>query len=101
MLSTNHQLDCIVLLWIHRCLPKQINLIPRSIVSAPIDDDEDSPVEEMSPVKAKKPLRRASKAKEKEPPKYWTTTKEITLYEAWCDVSENSERGNNMKMKGF
>ncbi|GJW17361.1 hypothetical protein Tco_0024797 [Tanacetum coccineum] len=79
MLFTNHQLDCIVLLWIHRCLPKQINIIPRSIVSAPIDDDEDSPVEEMSPVKAKKPSRRASKAKEKEPPKYWTTTKEITL----------------------
>nr|GEX95015.1 hypothetical protein [Tanacetum cinerariifolium] len=36
--------------------------------SAPVDDD-DSPVEKISPVKAKRPLRRASKAKEKEPPK--------------------------------
>ncbi|GKC45367.1 hypothetical protein Tco_1063089 [Tanacetum coccineum] len=32
--------------------------------SAPVeDDDDDSPVEEMSPVKAKKPSKRASKAK--------------------------------------
>ncbi|GKC27643.1 hypothetical protein Tco_1034937, partial [Tanacetum coccineum] len=42
--------------------------------SAPVDDDDSSPIEEMSPVKAKKPLRRALKAKkndakEKEPPK--------------------------------
>ncbi|GJZ69337.1 hypothetical protein Tco_0632887 [Tanacetum coccineum] len=42
--------------------------------SAPIDDDDDSPVEEMSPVKAKKPSRRVLKAKKndakkKEPPK--------------------------------
>ncbi|GKB06209.1 hypothetical protein Tco_0834442 [Tanacetum coccineum] len=51
--------------------------------SAPVDDDDDSsPVKEMSPVKAKKPSKRASKAKkndtkEKEPPKDWTTTEEI------------------------
>nr|GEV21128.1 hypothetical protein [Tanacetum cinerariifolium] len=68
--------------------------------SAPVDDD-DSPVEEMSPVKPKKPSRRASKANEKEPPKDWTTMEEIALCEAWCDVSENSERGNSMKTKGF
>ncbi|GKC12060.1 hypothetical protein Tco_1008842 [Tanacetum coccineum] len=42
--------------------------------SAPVDDDDDSPVEEMSPIKAKKTSRRASKAKkndaqEKELPK--------------------------------
>nr|GEW75243.1 hypothetical protein [Tanacetum cinerariifolium] len=42
--------------------------------SAPVEDDDDSPVEEMSPVKAKKPSKCASKAKkndtkEKEPPK--------------------------------
>ncbi|GKC37702.1 hypothetical protein Tco_1050086 [Tanacetum coccineum] len=36
--------------------------------SSPVDND-DSPIEEMSPVIAKKPSRRASKAKEKEPPK--------------------------------
>nr|GEZ19962.1 hypothetical protein [Tanacetum cinerariifolium]GEZ33260.1 hypothetical protein [Tanacetum cinerariifolium]GEZ35619.1 hypothetical protein [Tanacetum cinerariifolium] len=67
--------------------------------SAPGDDDY--PVEEMSPVKAKKPSRRASKAKEKEPPKDWTTAEEIALCEAWCNVLENSERGNSMKTKGF
>ncbi|GKA56079.1 hypothetical protein Tco_0755151 [Tanacetum coccineum] len=45
-------------------------------------DDDDSPVEEMSPVIAKKPSRRASKAKEKEPPKDWTTAEEIALCQA-------------------
>ncbi|GKC92027.1 hypothetical protein Tco_1157469 [Tanacetum coccineum] len=55
--------------------------------SAPVDDDEedDSPVEEMSPVKPKKPSRRVSKAKKndtKEPPRDWTTEEEI----AWCQA---------------
>ncbi|GKB32517.1 hypothetical protein Tco_0871918 [Tanacetum coccineum] len=73
--------------------------------SAPVDDD-DSHIEEMSPVKAKKPSKCASKSKkndtrEKEPPKDWTKAKEIALCQAWCDVSENSEKGNNMKAKGF
>nr|GEY46906.1 hypothetical protein [Tanacetum cinerariifolium] len=47
--------------------------------SAPVDDD--SPVEEMSTVKARKPSKRASKAKTndtKEPPKEWTMAEEIT-----------------------
>ncbi|GJR04437.1 hypothetical protein Tco_0527421 [Tanacetum coccineum] len=47
--------------------------------SAPVDDD--SPVKEMSPVKARKLSKRASKAKTndtKELPKEWTTTEEIT-----------------------
>nr|GEW33646.1 hypothetical protein [Tanacetum cinerariifolium] len=53
----------------------------------------------ISPVKAKKPSKRASKAKkndiqEKEPPKEWTTTKEIALCRGWCDVSENCEKEN-------
>ncbi|GKB83972.1 hypothetical protein Tco_0950867 [Tanacetum coccineum] len=42
--------------------------------------DDDSPVEEISTVKARKPLKRASKAKTnytKGPPKEWTTKKEI------------------------
>ncbi|GJW20447.1 hypothetical protein Tco_0031069 [Tanacetum coccineum] len=75
--------------------------------SAPVDDDDDSsPVKEMSPVKAKKPSKRASKAKkndtkEKEPPKDWTTAEEIALCRAWYDVSENAEKGNGMKAKGF
>ncbi|GJQ99409.1 hypothetical protein Tco_0522394 [Tanacetum coccineum] len=69
-------------------------------------DEDDSSVEEMSPVKSKKPSKRASKAKkndtkEKEPPKDWTPAEEIALCQAWCDVSENSEKGNGMKAKGF
>ncbi|GKA89542.1 hypothetical protein Tco_0811354 [Tanacetum coccineum] len=51
--------------------------------SALVDDDDESPVEEMSPVKAKKASKRASRAKkndikENEPPKDWTKAKEIT-----------------------
>ncbi|GJZ04380.1 hypothetical protein Tco_0537655 [Tanacetum coccineum] len=74
--------------------------------SAPVDDDEedDSPVEEMSPVKLKKPSRRASKAKKNdtnEPLRDWTTEEEIALCQALCDVSENSEKGNSIKAKGF
>nr|GFB26465.1 hypothetical protein [Tanacetum cinerariifolium] len=50
-------------------------------------DDDDSPVEEMSPVKAKKALKCASRAKKKdikenEPPKDWTKVEEITLCQA-------------------
>ncbi|GJZ85173.1 hypothetical protein Tco_0650512 [Tanacetum coccineum] len=75
--------------------------------SAPVDyddDDDDSPVEEMSPVK--KPLKRASRAKkndakDNEPAKDWTKAEEIALFQAWCDVSENSEKRNIMKVKGF
>ncbi|GJX48047.1 hypothetical protein Tco_0273237 [Tanacetum coccineum] len=74
--------------------------------SAPVDNDDDSPVEEMSAVKAKKTSKRTSKAKkndtkEKELPKDWTTAEEITLCRAWCDVSKNGEKGNSMKAKGF
>ncbi|GJV38489.1 hypothetical protein Tco_1410966 [Tanacetum coccineum] len=60
----------------------------------------------MSPVKAKNPTKRALKAKkndtkEKEAPKDWTNAEAIALCQAWCDVSKNSEKGNNMKAKGF
>ncbi|GKA99963.1 hypothetical protein Tco_0827957 [Tanacetum coccineum] len=53
--------------------------------SAPIDDD--SHVEEMSPIKAKNPSKRASNAKkndtkEKEPPKDWTMAEDIALCRA-------------------
>ncbi|GKB69477.1 ABC transporter G family member 7 isoform X2 [Tanacetum coccineum] len=67
--------------------------------SAPVDDD-DSPVEELPPIKAKKPSKRASKTKKndnKESSKEWTTAEEIVLCKGWCDVSENSEKGNTMK----
>ncbi|GKC86922.1 hypothetical protein Tco_1147571 [Tanacetum coccineum] len=74
--------------------------------SAPVNDDEEdnSPFEEVSPVKPKKPSRRAAMAKKndpKEPPKEWTVEEEITLCQAWCDVSENNIVGNSMKTKGF
>ncbi|GKC92477.1 zinc finger, CCHC-type containing protein, partial [Tanacetum coccineum] len=74
--------------------------------SAPVNDDEedDSPVEEVSPAKPKKPSRRIARAKKndpREPPKERTVEKEIGLCQAWCDVSENNVVGNNMKTKGF
>ncbi|GJS63837.1 hypothetical protein Tco_0804041 [Tanacetum coccineum] len=76
--------------------------------SLPFDDDEDnSPAEEVSPVKPKKPSKRAAKTKKddpkegKEAPKEWTVAEETTLCQGWCDVSENSISGNNMKAKGF
>ncbi|GKC14660.1 hypothetical protein Tco_1011442 [Tanacetum coccineum] len=73
---------------------------------APVNDDEedDSPVEEVSPVKPKKPSRRAARTKKddpKEPPKDWTVAEEIALCQAWCDVSENNIAGNSMKTRGF
>nr|GEV58169.1 hypothetical protein [Tanacetum cinerariifolium] len=73
--------------------------------SVPVNDDEegDSPVEEVSPVKPKKPSRRTTRAKKddhKEPPKDWTVAKETALCQAWCDVSENNTADNSMKTKG-
>ncbi|GKD98046.1 hypothetical protein Tco_1381943 [Tanacetum coccineum] len=70
--------------------------------SAPVKDD--SPVEEVALVKAKNAIKRTSKAKKndnKETAKPWTTEDEVALCRAWCDVSENSIRGNAMKNRGF
>nr|GEX98948.1 putative reverse transcriptase domain-containing protein [Tanacetum cinerariifolium] len=58
----------------------------------------------MSPFK--KPSKRASRAKknnamDKEPTKDWTKAEENALCRAWFDVSENSEKGNNIKVMGF
>nr|GEZ38006.1 hypothetical protein [Tanacetum cinerariifolium] len=73
--------------------------------STPVHDDEDeSPVAEVSPVKPKKPSRRATLAKNdeaKELPKEWTVEEEIALCQGWCDVSENNISGNSMKAKGL
>ncbi|GJV93084.1 hypothetical protein Tco_1540897 [Tanacetum coccineum] len=69
--------------------------------SATIEDD--SPVEEVTRVKAKKVSKRASKVKmtnNKDTSKPWTTTKEIALCKAWCNVSKNSVKGDAMKIKG-
>ncbi|GJT12727.1 hypothetical protein Tco_0859769 [Tanacetum coccineum] len=68
------------------------------------DVEYDSPVEEVSPVKPKKPSICAARAKKdapKEPPKDWTVAEETALCQAWCDVSENNIAGNNMKTSGF
>ena len=73
------------------------------------DDDEDkTPSEEMSPVKPKKPTKRATKAKKNDAKKdtkndssNWTCEEEVVLCKAWCDVSENSMIGSNMQVKGF
>nr|GEU43242.1 hypothetical protein [Tanacetum cinerariifolium] len=66
--------------------------------SAPVNDDEedDSHVEEVSPVKPKKPSRHTARAKKNdpnEPLKEWTMEEEIVLCQAWCDVSENNVVG--------
>nr|GFA74749.1 glutathione S-transferase T3-like isoform X2 [Tanacetum cinerariifolium] len=71
-----------------------------------VNDDvkDDSPVEGVSPVKPKKPSRRATRAKKdalKEPPKDWTVAEKTALCQAWCDMSENNITGNNMKISGF
>ncbi|GKD69562.1 hypothetical protein Tco_1323652 [Tanacetum coccineum] len=70
--------------------------------SVPIHNDEDdSPVEEVPPVKPKKSSRRATKAKKDEPkdakeaPKEWTVAEEIAL------CQENNISGNSVKAKGF
>ncbi|GJX64492.1 retrotransposon protein, putative, ty3-gypsy subclass [Tanacetum coccineum] len=53
------------------------------------DDEDDSPVEEVSPVKPKKPSRCVAKAKKDEPkevketPKEWTVEEEIALCQGW------------------
>ncbi|GKE39805.1 hypothetical protein Tco_1463210 [Tanacetum coccineum] len=74
--------------------------------SAPVNDDEEdsSPVEDVSPVKPKKPSRRTTRAKKddpKEPPKDWIVVEEIALCQAWYDESENNIAGNSMKSRGF
>ncbi|GKA67212.1 hypothetical protein Tco_0767020 [Tanacetum coccineum] len=64
--------------------------------SVPIlDEEDDSPVEETSPVKPKKPSRRATKAKKDDPKgvkdalKEWTVEEEIAL----CQEETGSSRG--------
>lgn len=71
-----------------------------------VEDDDD--VEETSPIKPKKPSRRATKAnhkgKQSEPAKKnepWTKAEEVALCRAFIYVSENSERGNAINMFKF
>ncbi|GKG36734.1 hypothetical protein Tco_0446907, partial [Tanacetum coccineum] len=72
---------------------------------APVNDDveDDFLVEEVSPVKPKKPSRCVARTKKDAPkdrPKDWTVAEETALYQAWCDVSENNITGNSMKTSG-
>ncbi|GJS72328.1 hypothetical protein Tco_0705169, partial [Tanacetum coccineum] len=71
--------------------------------STPVKDD--SPDEEVAaPIKTKKVSTRCQKSitiKNKEPPKPWTTAKDVVLCQVWCDVSENNITGNAMKSRGF
>nr|GEZ15171.1 hypothetical protein [Tanacetum cinerariifolium] len=70
--------------------------------SYPVEDD--SLVEEVAPVKAKKVSKRRQKAKtteNHEASKPWITMEEVALYKVWIDMSENNIRGNAMKTMGF
>nr|GEX75773.1 reverse transcriptase domain-containing protein [Tanacetum cinerariifolium] len=70
--------------------------------SYPVEDD--SLIEEVAPVKAKKVSKRRQKDKtteNHEASKPWITMEEVALYKAWIDVSENNIRGNAMKTMGF
>ncbi|GKA63149.1 hypothetical protein Tco_0762755 [Tanacetum coccineum] len=78
--------------------------------SALVNDDDDSSVEEMSPVK--KPSKCPSRAKAKKndgkdnkPPKDWTKAKEIALCEAglgrWAKKSKTSETTSGSASGGF
>jgi hypothetical protein len=74
--------------------------------SMPFDEDDD--VEEISPVKPKKPSRCATKAKDKgkqpEPNKKvepWTQAEEIALCRAFIFISKNDKKGNAMNRHCF
>ncbi|GJR37392.1 hypothetical protein Tco_1213076 [Tanacetum coccineum] len=70
------------------------------------DDEDDSPIEEVSPVKHKKPSRRAAKAKKdetkevKEPPKEWTVEEDIALCQG-AKKSKTSETTSGSASDGI
>ncbi|GJT16957.1 probable protein S-acyltransferase 17, partial [Tanacetum coccineum] len=72
---------------------KMVVVKPTVVEGVNDNEKDDSPVEEVSPVKLKKPTRRAARSKKndpKEPPKEWTVGEEIALYQAWCDENGSS-----------
>nr|GEX84759.1 hypothetical protein [Tanacetum cinerariifolium] len=74
--------------------------------SAPVNNnvEDDSPLEEVSPIKPKQPSRHATRAKKdahKELPKDWTVAEETALCQAWCDVFENNIVRHNTNTSGF
>ncbi|GJX72343.1 hypothetical protein Tco_0309514 [Tanacetum coccineum] len=68
--------------------------------SQPVEDD--SPVEEVAPVK-KKYVRKRQPAKknDKDLSEPWTPQEEVVLCRAWVDVSENSKDENAKKAARF
>nr|GEU61254.1 hypothetical protein [Tanacetum cinerariifolium] len=68
----------------------------------PIEDD--SSVEKVAPVKAKKVSKRRQKTLttvNKESSKPCTTKEEVALCQAWCNASENNIMRDAMKSRGF
>ncbi|GKE62050.1 hypothetical protein Tco_1512417, partial [Tanacetum coccineum] len=62
--------------------------------------ENESPIKEVAPVKAKKVIKQRQKAKmtiNKEASKRCTRTEEVVLCKAWFDVSKNRIKGNFMK----
>ncbi|GJX14057.1 ribonuclease H-like domain-containing protein [Tanacetum coccineum] len=70
--------------------------------SEPVEDD--SPVEEVEPVQAKRKYtrrRQPLKKSDKEFVKPWTIEEEIALCKAWVSTSENNTEGNGKKASGI
>nr|GEU82720.1 transposase, Ptta/En/Spm [Tanacetum cinerariifolium]GEW11898.1 transposase, Ptta/En/Spm [Tanacetum cinerariifolium] len=70
--------------------------------SASIEDD--SSIKEVAPIKANKVSKRRHKSvtpEKNESSKPWTTEEDVALCRAWCDMSKNNTRGNDMKSRGF
>nr|GEV03899.1 hypothetical protein [Tanacetum cinerariifolium] len=66
--------------------------------------EDESPVKEVAPVKAKKVTKRRKISKttiNKEASKPWTTAEEGALCKAWVDVSKNNIKENDQKTRGF
>ncbi|GKC54111.1 hypothetical protein Tco_1076856, partial [Tanacetum coccineum] len=66
--------------------------------------EDDSPVEEVEPVKPKRKYTRRSKPTKKNDKEFvelWTIEEEITLCKAWVAKSEDSVEGNDKKTTGF
>ncbi|GKB79938.1 hypothetical protein Tco_0946833 [Tanacetum coccineum] len=91
-----------IILWVTVRFTVRVNI--RVWAVHPIPLKTTLPFEEVAPVKAKKVSKRRQKARtteNHEASKPWITMKEVALYKAWIDVSENNIRGNAMKTRGF
>ncbi|GKB22797.1 hypothetical protein Tco_0862198, partial [Tanacetum coccineum] len=70
--------------------------------SQPVEDD--SPVEEVEPVKPKRKYTRRSKPTKKNDKEFvepWTIEEEIALFKAWVAKSEDNVEGKGKKAAGF